>query len=49
VDAFVPKPGQSCLDILPYLRDAFAGLALPERPWLSHRSRSRHSESMTPT
>lgn len=34
VDAFVPKPGQSCLDILPYLRDAFAGLVLPERPWL---------------
>jgi pimeloyl-ACP methyl ester carboxylesterase len=34
VDAFVPKPGQSALDILPGLRDAFAGLALPDRPWL---------------
>src|SRR6476620_11681350 len=26
VDAFVPKPGQSALDILPPLRDAFASL-----------------------
>lgn len=34
VDAFVPNPGQSALDILPSLRDAFASLALPDRPWL---------------
>jgi pimeloyl-ACP methyl ester carboxylesterase len=34
VDAFVPKQGQSCFDILPWLRDAFAGQVLPERPWL---------------
>jgi pimeloyl-ACP methyl ester carboxylesterase len=34
VDAFVPKPGQSAFDVLPWLRDAFAAQALPERPWL---------------
>ena len=34
VDAFVPEPGQSAFDVLPSLRDAFAGLLLPERPWL---------------
>lgn len=34
VDGFVPEPGQSCFDILPWLRDAFTELALEDRPWL---------------
>jgi pimeloyl-ACP methyl ester carboxylesterase len=34
VDAFAPEPGQSAFDVLPSLRDAFAALLLPERPWL---------------
>ncbi len=34
VDAFVAEPGQSAFDVLPWLRDAFAGLLLPDRPWL---------------
>lgn len=34
VDAFVPAPGQSAFDLLPWLKDAFAANAAPDRPWL---------------
>ncbi|GGI09379.1 alpha/beta fold hydrolase [Egicoccus halophilus] len=34
LDAFVPEAGQSAFDLQPWLRDAFAAAALPERPWL---------------
>lgn len=34
VDAFLPRPGECAWDLLPWQREAFQGLRLPDRPWL---------------
>ncbi|GAA2858414.1 alpha/beta hydrolase [Streptosporangium fragile] len=34
VDAFLPDPGERAWDLLPWQKDAFETLRLPDRPWL---------------
>lgn len=34
LDAFLPRANESVWDIMPWQREAFEGLRLPDRPWL---------------